>query len=45
MVGDYTEGGRGHRVLARLAKGDSTFPAPDKDLCPDHAAEWKARRP
>lgn len=20
-------------------------PAPDKDLCPDHAAEWKSRRP
>jgi hypothetical protein len=19
-------------------------PAPEKDLCPDHAAEWKARR-
>lgn len=21
----------------------STQPAPDKDLCPEHAAEWKAR--
>lgn len=21
----------------------SHVPAPDKDLCPDHAAEWKAR--
>lgn len=26
--------------------GDCTHvPAPDKDLCPKHAAEWKARRP
>lgn len=22
----------------------SHVPAPDKDLCPEHAAEWKARR-
>ncbi len=21
----------------------TTSPAPDKDLCPDHAAQWKAR--
>lgn len=29
---------------APICKRCSHVPAPDKDLCPDHAAEWKARK-
>jgi hypothetical protein len=29
---------------APLCEGCTTSPAPDKDLCPAHAAEWEARK-
>lgn len=29
---------------ARLCEACTHVPAPDKDLCPKHASEWKARR-
>jgi len=29
---------------APLCDRCTTVPAPDKDLCPKHAAEWEARR-
>lgn len=29
---------------AQICEGCSHKPAPEKDLCPTHAAEWKARQ-
>lgn len=30
---------------AAICSACTHVPAPDKDLCPTHAAEWKARQP
>lgn len=30
---------------APICRRCTHVPAPDKDLCPTHAAEWKARQP
>ena len=35
--------GEGRTCDAPLCSACTTSPAPDKDLCPEHAAQWRAR--
>lgn len=34
--------GEGQTCDAPICEGCTTSPAPDKDLCPTHAADWRA---
>lgn len=38
-----TPGGRRKTCDAPICGRCTTSPAPDKDLCPEHAAQWKGR--
>lgn len=37
--------GNGKTCDRLICTGCATVPAPDKDLCPEHAAVWKIKKP
>ena len=44
LLCDWKVGPRGRTCDAKICSACTHVPAPDKDLCPTHAAEWRARQ-